>query len=239
MDGPHRVVPEPPWWEVPARGKPRSSLTRDAIVTAAIDVLDGEGLEGLSMRRVAERLDTGAATLYWHIADKEQLIHLVLDRVMGEIELPAPDPSRWREQIREFAHSGREMFGRHRDVALASLGRVPMGPNLARTGEWLLSVLRAAGVPDRPAAWFADLLALVGAAQATEDQVADASKGGSASDIGSYMAMLPESQFPNLTAVAADMAGGGADDRFEFSIELLIRGIETYIPGLSERTGRR
>jgi AcrR family transcriptional regulator len=229
MVGETGPVPDPPWWDFRGRGEPRPGLTREAIVTAAIAVLDEAGLDGLSMRRVAERLGTGAASLYWHVADKEQLIHLVLDRVMGEIQLPDPEPDRWKEQLREFADAGREMFSRHRDVALASLGRVPMGPNLARIGEWLLAVLRGAGVPDRPAAWFADLIALVGAAQATEDQLAGSETGQAAPDLASYMSMLPQSQFPNLVAVAVKMAGGTADDRFEFSVELLIRGIETYV----------
>jgi AcrR family transcriptional regulator len=229
MNAPVQPIPEPPWWQVHPRGKPRSGLTRESIVSAAVEVLDEAGIEGLSMRRVAEHLGTGAASLYWHIADKEQLIHLVLDRVIGEIELPKADPTRWRDQIHEYAIEARTMFQRHRGVALASLGRVPMGPNLIRVGEWALAVLRGAGVPDRPAAWFADLIALVGTAQAVEDVMASAGGDRVMAGMERYMAMLPPDQFPNLTEVATEMASGSPDDRFEFSIELLLRGIETYI----------
>jgi hypothetical protein len=118
------------------------------------------------------------------------------------------------------------MFGRHRDVALASLVACRWGKSCADR-RLAPGGLRGAGVPDRSAAWFADLIALVGAAQATEDQLAGA--GEATSDMGKYMSMLPEAQFPNLRAVAAEMAGGDADDRFEFSVELLVPGIETYI----------
>ncbi len=123
------------------------------------------------MRRVAEELGTGAATLYWHVNGKEQLVHLVLDRVMGEIELPEPDPSRWEDQIREFARAGRAAFRRHPRVALASLGRVPVGPNLVRIMEWFLGVLRGTGIPVQAASGFADVLGLVGAAQAVENHL--------------------------------------------------------------------
>lgn len=224
-----RPVPEPPWWGVPVRGKPRQGLTRDEIVTAAIRVLDEVGLEGLSMRRVAEYLDTGAATLYWHVADKEQLIHLALDRVMGEIELPEPDPERWKEQIRDYCLSARTMFQRHPGIAPAAFGRVPMGPNLVRLAEWILAVLRGAGVPDRPAAWFADLLALVGTAQAVEDRLNSAGPDEAMAGMGEYISSLPRNQFPHLTSVAQEMATGGPNARFEFSVELLLRGIETFI----------
>jgi hypothetical protein len=105
----------------------------------------------------------------------------------------------------------------------------PWGPILRGSASGCSPILRGAGVPDRPAAWFADLIALVGAAQGTEDQLAGTETGEAASDMGNYRAMLPEAQFPNLRAVAAEMAGGDADDRFEFSIEFLVRGIETYI----------
>lgn len=222
-------APDPPWWDTPRRGDQRTALTREAIVSAALRVLDGEGLEGLTMRRVAEELGTGPATLYWHVTDKEQLIHLILDRIMGEIELPEPDPSHWQDQIREFAHAGRAMFRRHRDVALASLGRVPMGPNLVRIAEWVLGVLRGAGIPDRAAAWFPDLMALVGAAQSIEDDLASTGDDPIVAAMGQYMASLPRDQFPNLTAIASDMVSGGADERFEFALELLLRGLATYV----------
>jgi len=204
-------------------------LTRQAIVTAALHVLDEAGLDGLSMRRVADELGTGAASLYWHVADKERLIHLMLDRVMGEIELPEPDPTRWEEQVREFAHVGREMFSRHRDIGLASLGRVPMGPNLIRIMEWLLAVLRGAGIPDRPATWFADLLALIAAAQSIEDDLATTGDDEAIAHMGEYLAALPADRFPNLAAVTFEMVAGGADDRFEFGLELLLRGLASFV----------
>ena len=204
-------------------------MTRQAIVTAALHVLDEAGLDGLSMRRVADELGTGAASLYWHVADKERLIHLMLDRVMGEIELPEPDPTRWEEQVREFAHAGREMFSRHRDIGLASLGRVPMGPNLIRIMEWLLAVLRGAGIPDRPATWFADLLALIAAAQSIEDDLATTGDDEAIAHMGEYLAALPADRFPNLAAVTFEMVAGGADDRFEFGLELLLRGLASFV----------
>lgn len=204
-------------------------MTRQAIVTAALHVLDEAGLDGLSMRRVADELGTGAASLYWHVADKERLIHLMLDRVMGEIELPEPDPTRWEEQVREFARAGREMFRRHRDIGLASLGRVPMGPNLIRIMEWLLAVLRGAGIPDRPATWFADLLALIAAAQSIEDDLATTGDDEAIAHMGEYLAALPADRFPNLAAVTFEMVAGGADDRFEFGLELLLRGLASFV----------
>jgi AcrR family transcriptional regulator len=223
-------VPDPPWWDLPNREESRTALTREGIVTAAVKVLDEVGLDGLSMRRVAAELGTGAASLYWHVADKEQLIHLVLDRIMGELELPEPDPEHWEEQVKWFAHAGRQMFQRHRDVALASLGRVPMGPNLVRLAEWMLGVLRGAGIPDREAAWFPDLAALIAAAQAVEDDMTSAEDDANMKAMGDYLAALPPDRFPNITGVFSELVSGGADERFEFVVELLVRGLATFIP---------
>jgi AcrR family transcriptional regulator len=222
-------IPDPPWWDSPNKVESRSALTREAIVSAAVKVLDEVGLDGLSMRRVAEELGTGAASLYWHVADKEQLIHLVLDRIMGEVELPEPDPEHWEEQIKWFAHAGRHMFQRHRDIALASLGRVPMGPNLVRIAEWMLGVLRSAGIPDREAAWFPDLAALISAAQAIEDDMPSPEEKAMMTAMGDYLAGLPPERFPNITGVLPDLVSGGADERFEFVVELLVRGLATFI----------
>jgi AcrR family transcriptional regulator len=222
-------APEPPWWDTPGRAESRANLDRESIVTAAIKVLDDVGYEALSMRRVAAELDTGAATLYWHVTDKDQLIDLMLDRIMGELELPEPDPEHWEEQIRAFAKGGREMFRRHRDIAQATLGRIPLGPNLIRITEWILTVLRGAGVPDREAAWFPDLAALVGAAQAVEDHMASAADDQLLQSMAEYMGSLPPDRFPNTVAVIPALMSGTADERFDFALELLIRGLATYV----------
>lgn len=224
---PSDAAPDPPWWDPPRRAEPRSALTRQAIVTTALGVLDDVGLERFSMRRVAEELGTGASTLYWHVTDKNQLIHLVLDRVMGEIELPAPDPSRWEEQVREFARAGRATFRRHPGVAQASLGRMPLGPNLVRIMEWFLAVLQGAGASVHAASSFADLLALVGAAQAVEEHTRSAVEDPTA--MGEYLSRLPADRFPNLTAAVPALEAGGPDDRSEFALDLLLRGLATSL----------
>src|SRR4051794_41404342 len=125
------AIPAPPWGRVPERGKRkrRDPLTQEAIVEAAIKVLDAEGLAGFSMRRVAEALDTGAASLYWHVGSKDGLLDLVFEEVIGEHEIPDPDPERWQEQIKEAARAMRQTIQRHRDVVRLSIGRIPLGPN--------------------------------------------------------------------------------------------------------------
>src|SRR4051812_33640224 len=95
------ALPEPP--PRPGARKPdapkRRTLNRDAIVDVALAIVDEDGLEGLSMRRVAERLDTGPASLYTHVANRDELTELVYDRVLTEAHVPEPDGRRWEEQL--------------------------------------------------------------------------------------------------------------------------------------------
>ena len=104
-----------------------------------------------------------------------------------------------------------------------------MGPNLVRVVEWFLAVLRGAGIPDRPATWFPDLFALVGAAQAVEDHLAAAGDDPVVAAMGDYLAALPPDQFPNIAAVAPELVAGDADQRFEFAVVVLIRGLATFV----------
>ena len=123
-------APEPPWWRTrdePGRGE-RRPLTRDAIVEAALTLLDREGLAGLSMRKLAQELDAGAASLYWHVGNKEELLSLLLDRIVGEGEPPEPDPPNWQEQVKQMGRDSRRLLLSHRDSAQISLGRIPAGP---------------------------------------------------------------------------------------------------------------
>jgi AcrR family transcriptional regulator len=218
-------LPEPPWWRSEERRSARSALSRDAIVDAALVVLDRHGLDGLSMRRVADELGTGAASLYWHVANKDQLVNVVLDRVVGEVPLPEPDPDRWEEQLREFARNGRAAFRRYGDLARATLGQVPVGPNLAEVIEWQLELLSRAGIPARPAAWFGDLFALFIGAQSFEDALREDGAEDQEAAAGAYLASLPPDRFPYLLAAGPELMEGGADERFEFGLDLLLSGL--------------
>src|SRR3954447_26491116 len=123
-------VPEPPWWPRPAEPtRDKRPLTRELIVDAALALLERDGLQGLSMRRLAAELGTGAASLYWHVGDKEELLSLLLDRIVGEAEMPEPGRDDWREQVKESARAARRLLTSRRDAAQLSMGRIPTGPN--------------------------------------------------------------------------------------------------------------
>jgi AcrR family transcriptional regulator len=220
-------APEPPWRrkpEPPDRGE-RRPLTRDAIVDAALVLLDREGIAGLSMRRLAKELDVGAASLYWHVGDKEELLGLLLDRIVGETEVPDPDPPNWQEQMKELGRESRRLLQRHRDAAQISMGRVPVGPNSMPVMERNLAILVAAGLPPRVLALAADMFALYVGGFAFEESL----RGDESADpeqLAQYFRSLPKDEFPTLVALADDLTAGDADERFEFGLELLVRGLE-------------
>lgn len=231
---------EPPWWAGNGRGRTdasRDRLSRAAIVDAALAIIDTEGVAAVTLRRLARDLDTGPASLYWHVAGKDQLLELVYDRILGEIDFPEPDPSRWADQIRHVARSSYEVMARHNDAALLSLGAVPFGPNGLRMIEWMLAVLRGAGCPDVIAGFFGDLLGRFidasvleetrGRGQRGDDGELDAEQ---MAMMGAYVESLPPEQFPNIVAMVPVMFSGDAASRFELGLDVLIDGIAKHLP---------
>ena len=98
-------LPEPPRRGRPARPSSagaRTPLSRERIVDAPSASSTREGLGAVSMRSVAEALDTGPASLYAHVSGKDELLSLLIERLAGEMRLPEPDPERWQEQIKEL-----------------------------------------------------------------------------------------------------------------------------------------
>jgi AcrR family transcriptional regulator len=237
-------LPVPPWQRHPperTRRRGREPITREAIVETALRLLDKDGLDELSMRRLADELDTGPASLYWHVGSKDGLLELIFDRVIGEIELPDPEPHRWQQQLKEVARAGRAMILRHRDIVRISIGRIPMGPNALRASEGIFAILRAGGVPDQLAVTAHHLLfALINGFTLDEttdlavevegpfdEQAANAAR--------DYVAALPAEQFPNLLAVAGHFGQTDNDQRFELLIELFVDGLAQRVDAQSEQ----
>lgn len=205
------------------------------MVDAAIRVLDRDGLDAVTMRRVAEELGTGPASLYAHVADKEEMVGLAYDRVIGEIELPDPiDPARWQEQLKDIARSARAVMHRHRDIARASFSNIPTGESALPVMNTMLGILVEGGVSPGIAALSLDILALYFTATAYEQSLetfpADAD--GTAafqSELQSFFASLPAERFPYLSTHAGPLTEGDGDARFEFGLDLLVRGIASTV----------
>jgi AcrR family transcriptional regulator len=235
MSDPDRSeLPAPPWQRHPpdrTRRRGREPITRDAIVDAALRLLDKDGLDELSMRRLADELDTGPASLYWHVGSKDGLLELIFDRVIGEVEMPAPEADRWQEQLKDVARAGRAMILRHRDIVRISIGRIPMGPNALRVSEGIFAILRTGGVPDPLAVTAHHLLfALINGFtldettdlaveidDRVEEEMDDAAR--------DYVSALPTEQFPNLVAVSKHFGETDRDHSFQLLIDLFVDGL--------------
>jgi AcrR family transcriptional regulator len=225
------AVPEPPWRRSRAESErpDRRPLTREAIVDAGLELLERDGIAGLSMRKLARELDTGAASLYWHVRDKEELLSLLLDRIVGEAEVPDPDPVDWQERAKDLLRSTRRLLQKRRDAAQLSMGRIPAGPHSLPVLERNLAVVAAAELPPRVIAYAVDMFALYVGAFAYEESLrvpALGDESASPEQLAEYFRSLPPEAFPNLVRLADDLTAGDADERFEFAIELLVRGLE-------------
>lgn len=216
-----------------ARRQPRKrSLSPEAIVDAAMAIVDREGLDGLTMRAVAEALGTGPASLYAHVGSKDELLEMLMERVLGEVTLPeAPDPDRWEEQLKEIGREIRRVWAQHRDLARASFARIPLGPNALAGSESMIAVMRAGGLSDRAVALGTDLLALYVGAISYEESLQPAEEWTQegmtewVAQLRGYFAALPADRFPNLVALAGTLTEGDPEERFEFALEVLIRGL--------------
>jgi AcrR family transcriptional regulator len=129
--------------ERPARG-PKRGLSLDSIVEAAVRIADAEGLETLSMRRLASELGTGAMSLYRYVPGKTELLDLMLDRVQGESTEThnAAEAKDWREAVSLVAHGHLELYRRHPWLLKVSQTRALLGPKTLRSLEVALTGLR-------------------------------------------------------------------------------------------------
>lgn len=229
-------IPPPPWRRPKKAARQRRPLSQELIVDTAMRILDAEGLDALSMRRVAVELRTGPASLYAHVANKDELLELMIDRIVGEMEIPAPDADRWQEQIVESALAAHRVWTRHPGIARAALANIPVGPNSLRYSEAILSILRAGRVPDRPAGWFIDRLSLYVLADAFEESLHRERGRETEEDareyyeqIRAYFESLPRDRFPVIASMIPALLGGDGDERLRYGLELMVRGLASYV----------
>ncbi|MEV6192115.1 TetR/AcrR family transcriptional regulator C-terminal domain-containing protein [Streptomyces sp. NPDC051920] len=221
---------------------PRDTLTADRIVRAAIDLLDEEGLDGLNMRSLAQRLGSAATAVYWHIKNKDDLVRLAGDAVWSEAEVPDLEGVDWRTAAAAHANAVYAMLNRHPWLVQAFGSHLLYGPAQARHNDFSLAVYEKAGFAaadaDRAAA--AALAFVLGSTLGSAAQVSlnrRLNKSGEDAEelMADAMSRATETarQFPHLrrrldTSAAAEYAGA-PDRSFEFGLRALLDGFEATL----------
>lgn len=216
---------------MPARKRATSEpgLSRERVVDEAIRLADGEGVHGLSMRRLAGVLGAGAMTLYHYVANKEQLLDAMVDRVFAEIELP-PEDADWQSAMRRRCESAREVLTRHPWAIGLMESRTSPGPANLRHHEAVIGCLRRAGfsvVMATHANWLLDSYVYGYALQVANLPFDDAAELAEMTE-DVYLPQLPPGEFPHLNEAAAVLVAGGYDpaSEFDFGLDLVLAALE-------------
>ncbi|MCC7450578.1 MAG: TetR/AcrR family transcriptional regulator C-terminal domain-containing protein [Anaerolineae bacterium] len=216
------------------------ALNTDQIVQAALQLLDQMGLDGLTMRRLADNLGVKAASLYWHVKDKDELIVLLANALCGSLN--APDPARsWREQLAQFADEYRRRLLSHRDAArVMLLSGPPSGANRLDLVEMLLGVLLKAGYSAQDAAFGSFLLndyvtTFVMEETRDTDLPTEDSAGEALPEEAdtNWIDMLPPDRYPNIRTLAPHWRSVNMDEQFRFGVEVLLDGLEKRLTASS------
>ncbi len=229
------------WWlerrARDARRRPRADgLTIERIVGAAVALVDADGLAALTVRRLADELRTGSASLYRHVASREELLVLMVDHVLGEVR--SPDPSlTGREQVEELAGELRRVLMSHPSLLPALTAAPLLGPNAMHGAEQGLSHLLDAGF--EPKAAVPAYLALVDfvlgtvyfdTSSAGRSLVGGAGRGDHGDAGWSELAALGAGQYPTLHDHEAELSGADVDEVFRFGITTFLDGLERRFP---------
>ncbi len=214
---------------VSRRSRPaKPPLSRRAIVDAAVTLLRTEGLERLTMRRLAASLDTGAGSLYVYFRNVEHLYAALLDELLGDVDLsPGRGAAEWRERLAEVLGSYTAVLFENPSIARMSIFTRPSGPNGLRLVETLLALLDEGGVAPGAAAWGTDLLLQYATATAAEhgtrDQQLDTAD--AESDMAVALDEVTADDYPRLHGLKGVLVAGQPAERFGWGIDVLLAGL--------------
>lgn len=197
---------------------------------AALRVVEVEGFDALTMRRVAAALHASPGALYAHVRDKAELDDLMIGELCSRVTLPSPDPAQWKAQAIDVCRQLRDQYLRYPEIWRATLAAAPHSLETLRIMEGLLAILLAGGVPLQSAVWANDAAFLyVGAYSVmslrrntdkdTEGRVVDLA------ELTERLGMLPPDRFPITVAHPQVLTSGEGHERFDFTLELLFGGL--------------
>jgi TetR/AcrR family tetracycline transcriptional repressor len=206
------------------------AMQKDVVIAKALELLDETGLDGLTMRRLADALDIKAASLYWHFASKQVLLDGIADALMRDVAL-APVAGDWRTRLKDVAGQFRRALLARRDGARVYAGTYVVSDNVMRVGEALMAPLHEAGADAKLASWgaFSLLYYMLGFVIEETGLAADTL---AAEDVQARSAQFTAQaqRFPLLSGAHAHVFDSDFDARFEFGLDLLLAGLAERLP---------
>ncbi|MBI4261258.1 MAG: TetR/AcrR family transcriptional regulator [Actinobacteria bacterium] len=223
----------------PSEGRP--PLSRERIVTAALALADREGLDALTMRRLAADLGVAPMAPYTHVRSKEELLSAMFDAVIGSMDLPEGDGGDWSEELRSLGRSFRRAMLAHPGAVPLCVNEPPMGPRALRAAEVTFSVLRRAGFADRDIvrAFFTVVTYAMGFLVVEVAQTRNCppeEREEMERQRKLQFESLPLDEFPNVVALAPWLGHLPVEEQFEYGLDRLIAGLEADLsPGRVRR----
>jgi AcrR family transcriptional regulator len=224
----------------PGRG-PKRGLSVERIVETAIRIADEEGLEALSMRRVANRLGVGVMTLYTYVSGKAELAELMLDAVLGEADRPSGADGGWRAGLELYARESWRLYHRHPWMLQLPSSRGLLGPNQTAMLDSALHAVSGVGLTDREmvSVFFVVVGYVQGAARTAVDRARSEQATGVTDEQwwSSYGGLMSQytadaERYPTLAGLSSSVwAFEGPDVDFEFGLQRVLDGIEAFIQG--------
>ena len=207
----------------------RSTLNRERVLEAAIELADEIGIESLTIRKLAERLDVGTMTIYHHVPSKEEIVDGMVEAVFSEIEKPPTDVD-WKTAIRRRCISARRVLKRHPWAAPLMESRMAPGPANLSHHDAVLGCLRNGGLSLQMAAHAYAILDSFIYGYAFEEATLPAQDGEGFSEIAEQIAAhFPADQYPHLAELTFEHVlepGYDFGDSFEFGLDLIIDGLD-------------
>jgi AcrR family transcriptional regulator len=208
-----------------SRGRPAVPL--DRILAAALELLDEQGADALSMRSLAQRLESGTATLYRHFANRSELVATVVDHILGEVDIDVRTIAGlpWQQACISFAQHMFDALGRHGNVASLLIDDIPMGPNALANREVCLSVLLDNGFAPAAAAHAYATVARYVLGFAIQLSGSTAATGQHDAEVSAAFHQLDPARYPATVAVADELPVP-LEEEFTFGLQLIVAGLE-------------
>ena len=204
----------------------KPALTRQGIIDVALTILRDEGLNKVTMRRIAEALDTGPASLYVYVRNTADLHAQILDALLAVITQSLPKEGTWRDRLKQLLTHYTLVLFEYPEIARMTLTTHPSGSNYLALVEHILALLKEGGMPDREAAWTVDLLLLYATANAAEHSTRKSSAQATDEDsaLAGVIATVDRNMYPHVARLGNELLSGSGPDRFSWGIDVFLAG---------------